>query len=89
MFVALIRLRQIAPPAGAGEPSFRVPGGSIGVTTVAPVGFLATAISVGLVFIPPGGTGNVLNYEANLIGQAMIILGIGWVLFWRARRTTV
>jgi len=89
LFVALIRLRQTAPPVGTGESSFRVPGGTLGVIAVAIVGFLATAISVGLVFIPPGGTANVLNYEANLIGQAVIILAVGWVLSWRARRTTV
>jgi amino acid transporter len=89
LFVALIRLRQMARPIGTGESSFRVPGGTIGVIAVATVGFLATAISVGLVFVPPGGTANVLNYEANLIGQAAIILAVGWVLFWRARRTTV
>lgn len=48
------------------------------------VGFLATAVSVGLVFVPPVGTENVWNYEANLIGQAVIIMAVGAVLFWRA-----
>jgi amino acid transporter len=87
LFVAFVRLRQIAPPARTDDRAFRVPGGRIGVTAIASLGFLATAISVGLVFIPPGGTANVLNYEANLIGQAVIIVAVGAVLFWRARRT--
>lgn len=60
---------------------------SVGRGALAVVGFLATAISVGLVFVPPEGTENVLNYEFNLIGQALVIMAIGAVLFWRARRT--
>ena len=28
-----------------------------------------------LVFVPPSGTENVLNYEVNLIGQAAILIG--------------
>jgi amino acid transporter len=55
------------------------------MTVGAIVGFLATAISVGLVFVPPTGTENVLNYEINLIGQAAIIMAIGAVLFWRSQ----
>jgi len=58
------------------------------MTAGAIVGFLATAISLGLVFVPPVGTENILNYQVNLIGQALIIMAIGAVLFWRARRLT-
>jgi len=54
-------------------------------TTAAVAGFLATLVSLALVFVPPAGTANVLNYEANLIGQALIIMAVGVVLFWRAR----
>jgi glutamate:GABA antiporter len=61
---------------------------SAGRAALAVVGFLATAISVGLVFVPPEGTENALNYEFNLIGQALVIMAIGAVLFWRARRTS-
>jgi amino acid transporter len=50
------------------------------------VGFLATGVSLALVFVPPAGTENVLNYEVNLVGQALVIIGIGGLLFWRARR---
>ena len=38
-----------------------------------------------LVFVPPPGTENVLNYEVNLIGQAAILIGIGMFFYWSAR----
>lgn len=70
LFVAFVRL--IRPgPAG---------------TAAAGAGFTATLVSLALVFVPPSGTANVLNYEVNLVGQALVILGIGALLFWRARR---
>jgi hypothetical protein len=47
---------------------------------------MATLISLALVFVPPAGTENVLNYEVNLVGQALIIIGVGGILFWRSRR---
>jgi hypothetical protein len=56
-----------------------------GATAAAAVGFIATLISVALVFVPPAGTENVLNYEANLIGQALLVIGVGAILFWRSR----
>jgi glutamate:GABA antiporter len=70
LFVAFVRLTR--------------PG--IGGMLAAVAGFLATLVSLALVFIPPAGTENVLNYEANLIGQALLIIAIGAALFWRARR---
>jgi amino acid transporter len=85
LFPALIRLRRMA--AGTDEPSVvRVPGGAAGMWLAAGAGFLATALSVGLVFVPPPDTANVLNYEANLIGQAVIVLGAGVALYWWAGR---
>ena len=41
---------------------------------------------LGLVFIPPSGTENVLNYEVNLIGQAAVLIAIGMAFYWSARR---
>jgi hypothetical protein len=64
-----------------------VPGGTVGLWAVALSGFLATAISLALVFVPPAGTENVLNYEVNLIGQAAIVLASGFALYWYGRRT--
>jgi glutamate:GABA antiporter len=69
LFVAFLRLLRPGPAA----------------TAAAALGFLATLISLALVFVPPAGTENVLNYEVNLVGQALIIIGVGGILFWRSR----
>jgi glutamate:GABA antiporter len=58
----------------------------VGATAAAVLGFLATLVSLALVFVPPAGTENVVNYEANLVGQALVIIGAGGILFWRSRR---
>ena len=50
------------------------------------VGFVATAISLALTFVPPPGA-NALTYEVNLIAQAAIMLGIGVALYAYSRRT--
>jgi glutamate:GABA antiporter len=70
LFVAFIRLIR--------------PGPAVTAATIA--GIIATLVSLALVFVPPAGTENVLNYEANLIGQALVIMAIGAVLFWRSNR---
>ena len=46
-------------------------------------GFLATAVSLALVFVPPAGS-DVLNYEVNLFAQAALIIGAGYALKWMA-----
>jgi glutamate:GABA antiporter len=86
LFPALVRLRRVG---GADDASvIRVPGGAAGLWLAAAAGFAATAISVALVFVPPPDTVNVLNYEANLIGQAALVLGIGALLYWWSRRAS-
>ena len=50
-----------------------IPGGMAGVWLIAACGFLATLIAIGLVFVPPPDTANVLNYEANLAGQSLLL----------------
>jgi amino acid transporter len=81
LFVALIVLRRSDIEA-AGPESRQVPGGKAGLWLIASAGFLATAVSLALLFVPPVGTENVVNFEANLIGQAAIVLGTGFVLYW-------
>jgi amino acid transporter len=50
------------------------------------LGFLATAISLALTFVPPPGA-NALTYEVNLIVQAAVMVGIGVGLYgWSHRR---
>jgi glutamate:GABA antiporter len=83
LFLSLPRLRRLAGPRIPGER--RVPGGSLGMWTVALTGFLATAISLALVFVPPPGTTSVLNYEASLLLQAAGVVGVGFILYRRAQ----
>jgi len=84
MFPALARIRRLDGLRGEG---FRVPGGRIGLGLTVASGFLATALSMGLVFVPPPGTANVWNYEANVIAQSALILIVGLIVFRSCRRT--
>ena len=91
LFLSLVRLRarsRMEPvfPSGGRPAPICIPGGRLGLGLVAGAGFLATAISLGLVFIPPAGTTNVLNYEGNLAGQAAAVLALGGGLYWDSRR---
>jgi glutamate:GABA antiporter len=87
LFAALVTLRRADRSHGEDPSVWRVPGGTFGLWAAAISGFFATAISVALVFVPPAGTENIVNYEVNLIGQAAIVLGIGGALYWfNARR---
>lgn len=79
LFPALVRLR--ARDSGDQAGVIRVPGGRFGLLTVAGSGFLATAISLGLLFIPPEGTERVWNYLANLVGQGLLVIGAGGLLY--------
>ena len=49
------------------------------------LGFAATAISLGLTFVPPPGS-NALTYEVNLLVQAGVMLGLGAALYAYSRR---
>ena len=85
LFVALVRLRR---DSGSGDDAavIRVPGGRAGLMAVAIAGFSATAVSLALVFVPPVGTDNVMNYQVNLVAQSLIVVGSGGVLYWFSRR---
>jgi amino acid transporter len=76
LFAAYVRLRTDATSPGV-------------AWTTAGVGFLATLISIALVFVPPTGTENILNYEANVVGQSVLLLVVGLGLYLvSARRRT-
>jgi glutamate:GABA antiporter len=83
LFLCLPRLRGAAPTRKPSE--VRIPGGTPGLWAVALTGFLATAVSLGLVFVPPPGTTSILNYEANLVLQATAVMGVGFLLYRRRR----
>ncbi len=78
LFGALIRLRRETGARAVGE--IRVPGGRVGVWAIAATGFIATAIALGLTFVPPPGA-NAVTFEANLIVQAAVMIGVGIVLY--------
>jgi amino acid transporter len=81
LFASFIRLRRAAD---SGVDS-RWDEGWAAVPAAA-AGFSATLIAMILVFVPPPGTENVWNYEANLIGQTAVILGVGFACYATARR---
>ncbi len=73
LFAAYVRLRQ--------EPS-----DATRAWLVAGCGFLATLISIALVFVPPAGTESVLNYEANITGQSLLLLMVGLAFYFLSAR---
>lgn len=86
LFAAFIRLRSMDVSMTADASTIVLPGGTLGAWLIAGCGLLATLIAMGLVFVPPAGTTNVMNYEANLIGQAAVLIGVGMALYFVARR---
>jgi len=40
---------------------------------------------MGLAMIPPPGTADTLIHEAKLGGGSLLLLGLGLVIYWRAR----
>jgi amino acid transporter len=85
LFASFLRLRAMDADMPVDENTVRIPGGAAGAWLVAGCGVTATLVAMGLLFIPPTGTENVLNYEANLIGQAAVLIGIGMFFYWSAR----
>jgi amino acid transporter len=83
LFAALVRLRRGAHASMPDE--IRIPGGAVGLWAIASIGFAATAIALGLTFVPPPGA-NAMTYEVNLIVQALVMLGAGLVLYWVSSR---
>jgi len=86
LFASFLRLRSIDRDMPVDENTVTLPGGIVGAWLIAGCGLLSTSIAMALVFIPPSGTENALNYEVNLIGQAALLIGIGMIFYWAARR---
>ena len=85
LFAAWIRLRRSERLVD--DSAVTVPGGLAGVWAIASCGFLATFIAIGLVFVPPPDTENVLNYEANIVGQSLLLFVVGFAFYIFARRS--
>jgi amino acid transporter len=86
LFASFIRLRTLDRDMPRDEHTITVPGGRAGAWAIAGCGMAATVISMGLVFVPPPGTENVLNYEVNLIGQTAALIGVGMFFYLAARK---
>jgi amino acid transporter len=85
LFAAWIRLRR-AESLQPDQDVMTMARGMASVWLVAGCGFIATFVAIGLVFVPPPGTASVLSYQANLVGQALLLFAIGGVLYLAARR---
>jgi amino acid transporter len=81
LFAALVRLRRHPLTE---RTSSLIPGGHGGVSTVAAIGFSATAIAIALTFVPPP-RGDVATYETNLLVQSAVMFALGWFA-WRLSR---
>ncbi len=86
LFAAWIRLRLSESTATVDADAMTVPGGVAGVGLTAGVGFAATFIAIALVFVPPPETESILNYEANLAGQSLLLVAVGFAFYALSRR---
>ena len=86
LFAAFLRLRSMDAGMSGDTVAVTLPGGAAGAWLIAGCGLMATLIAMALVFIPPEGTESVLNYEANLLGQGAVLIGIGLALYFNGRR---
>jgi amino acid transporter len=88
LFAALVRLTRDEERPGSAPA--RMSGRRLGLWLVAGCGIVTTAVAIVLTFVPPGGTGNVMNYEANLVLQTAAVLVAGLVVYrWSAQRGDV
>jgi amino acid transporter len=87
LFLAFVALRRRADREGEAPQTIRAPGNVQVIAGIGGCGFAATLISIGLVFIPPAGVENVLNYEANLAIQFAAVIGVGLLLYRRTTRS--
>ncbi len=86
VFAAFLWLRREPTDTADDQLRFRIPGGDVGAWLIGGCGFLATFVAVVLIFVPPTGTENVVNYEANLIGQSLLLFVVGLAFYLASKR---
>jgi glutamate:GABA antiporter len=82
LFAAAIRLGREAPPPGA----FRIPGGRPVSVLLSCVGFLTTALSLGLAFVPPESASDRSLAALKLAGLTALLFAGAGALWIAARR---
>lgn len=85
MYASVIKLAYRADRK-ADEHVVLVPGGRLGVWIAGSLGFLITAVSIVLAFLPGPDVENVLFYEMKLVGGSVVSLGIGLGLYLMGKR---
>ena len=85
LFAAWVHLRRREGAAAAPEARTVIRSQAMRLAT-AGLGFAATLVSIGLLFVPPPDTQNILNYQANLLGQSLLLVVIGLAFYWFAAR---
>jgi amino acid transporter len=63
-----------------------VPGGKAGAVVAGLCGFGITLFAMVVALFPPPGTTNIWLHETKLGGGALLLLGVGLAIYWRARR---
>jgi amino acid transporter len=84
LFAAMIKLQQ--EPAGEGV--IRVPGGSWVAKLIAGIGFLTTALTIGLSLVPQADEPNKPLAVVKVVGLSALLVAIGaWIYFAGKRRS--
>lgn len=84
MFAAMIRLQR----QPAGRDVIRVPGGPNAAIALAAMGFITTALSIGLACVPSADEPNKLLAVVKVVGLALALLLIGAAIYGSALRRT-
>ncbi|MEY2497036.1 MAG: glutamate:GABA antiporter [Verrucomicrobiota bacterium] len=63
-----------------------VPGGATGALIIGLCGVSITLLAMIVALIPPPGTADILIHEAKVGGGALLLVLLGWFIYWRAKR---